>query len=71
VALKQLVSIELYIFLQCIVADKLKTFFDPLQLHVDGDGVDVVEEVAVGRVVLVEVLEVAGDGEIDHEHHSH
>jgi hypothetical protein len=68
-ALKQLVSIELYIFLQCSVANKLKTLFDPLQLH--RDGVDVVEEVAVGRVVLVEVLEVAGDGEIDHEHHSH
>jgi hypothetical protein len=33
--------------------------------------VDVAEEVAAGRVALAEVLEVAGDGEIDHEHHSH
>jgi hypothetical protein len=71
VTLKHLVSIELHIFLQYIVADKLKIFCDPLQLHVDGDGVDVAEEVAAGRVALVEVLEVAGDGETDHEHHSH
>jgi len=44
---------------------------DPLQLHVDGVVVDVAEEVAVGRVALQEVLEVAGDGEIDREEHSH
>lgn len=44
---------------------------DCLQLHVDGGGVDVAAEVAVGRVVLVEDLEVAGDGEIDLEHQSH
>jgi hypothetical protein len=31
----------------------------------------VAEQVALGRVVLVEVLEVVGVGEIDHEHHSH
>lgn len=70
-ALKQLFSIELYIILRCSVPDKLKTLCDRLQLHVDGDGVDVAEEVVVGKVVLVEVLEVAGDGEIDLEHHSH
>jgi hypothetical protein len=48
-----------------------KTFDDCLQLHVDGAVVGVDEEVAAGRVALVEVLEVAGVGEIDHEHNSH
>jgi hypothetical protein len=36
---------------------------------VEGAVVDVAEEAAAGRVVLVEALEVAGVGEIDHEHH--
>jgi hypothetical protein len=44
---------------------------DSLQLHVDEVVVGVAEEVAAGRVAREEFLEVAEDGENDHELYSY